>query len=62
MSIPVFPHGRIAVLAYGIGLAGIFLAANTERAFALTPSSPEVKESIDKAIAFLKSEAATMSG
>ena len=58
MSIPVFPHGRIAVLAYGIGLAGIFLAANTERAFALTPSSPEVKESIDKAIAFLKSEAA----
>ena len=58
MLIPVFRHGRIAVLAYGIGLAGIFLAATAEKAFALTPYSPEVKESIDKAIAFLESDVA----
>ncbi|MFZ1935997.1 MAG: prenyltransferase/squalene oxidase repeat-containing protein [Thermoguttaceae bacterium] len=56
---PVLRHGRIAVLAYGIGLAGMFVALSGERAFALTPTSPEVKAAIDKGIAFLKSDAAT---
>jgi hypothetical protein len=56
MLIPVFRHGRIVVLAYGIGLAGIFLAATSEKAVALTPTSPEVKAAVEKGIAFLESE------
>ena len=35
MRIPVFRHGQIAALAFGIGLAGIFLVAMPGDAFAL---------------------------
>ena len=55
MLTPVFRHGRIVVLAYGIGLAGIFLAATADKALALTPNSPEVKAAVDKGVAFLLS-------
>ena len=58
MRIPVFRHGQIAVLACGIGLAGVFLAAMPGRAFALTPKSPEVVAAIEKGVKFLESSAA----
>ncbi len=53
---PVCRHGRMAILAYGIGLAAMFLAVTSEKAFALTPNSPEVRAAIDKGIAFLESD------
>jgi hypothetical protein len=53
MLIPVLRHGRMAVLAYGVGLAGILLATTTEKALAYTPYSPEVKAAIGKGIAFI---------
>jgi hypothetical protein len=46
----------MAVLAYGIGLAGILLAAMTQKAAAMTPQSPEVRAAVDKGIAFLASD------
>ncbi len=59
MLIPVLRHGRIVVLAYGMGLVGVLLAAFAEKAVALTPKSPEVREAIDKGIAYLRSDAAS---
>ncbi len=55
---PVLRHGRMVVLAYGIGLAGIFLAVGAEKGFGLTPNSPEVKEAVEKATVFLESNPA----
>ena len=57
MRIPVIRHGRIAALACGIGLAGVFLAAMPGIAVALTPKSPEVREVVDRGIKFLESNA-----
>ena len=55
MRIPVSRHGQIVVLACGIGLVGVFLAAMPGKTFALTPKSPEVLAAIEKGIKFLES-------
>lgn len=55
MRIPVFRHGAFSVLTRRIGLAGLFLAAISGRLLALTPSSPEVKEAIERGVQFLAS-------
>ncbi len=58
MRIPVFRHGTISVLTRRIGWAWLFLAAISGRLLALTPSSPEVKEAIDRGVQFLASDGA----
>jgi hypothetical protein len=58
MRIPVFRHGQIAVLAFGIGLVAIYLALPSGTCFAMTPESPEVMAAINKGIAFLESDSA----
>lgn len=54
MRIPVSRHGQIAVLAYGIGLIGSFLAATPDTAIALTPKSPEVVSAIERGVKYLE--------